>query len=366
MVEVIDAVIKTKTTTKGPFSFSYEKGQVNYIDYSEIYKFNILLLKNQNLASGTLKIDDESFLDDNEKRSLFIITVNCLATFHLAFIERNEKKFARVKAIQEALIKTRDLPMNTDEEKKDKVTKILECATSLKPSYILFDFNNELVVPENFIKELLEQYQNQFIIVALNKKTYDSISEEDEISKKSDLDLSIGERNEQMESKPTRSSPMFYKQNSKDPFGKVFGKMFKDNVMVFLSFIAPALGVLAFSLLSPLYAQTNKVLLIPFIITICICFVLFMIMTYKCAIFENKQQLIAYGLINFGSITTAFGLSILFYYLFLNFDNEIKALNSKNLLGFVTASIFFVILVTAFLYIPPFVNWVLNLFKKKK
>ena len=91
-----------------------------------------------------------------------------------------------------------------------------------------------------------------------------------------------------------------------------------------------------------------------------------MIMTYKCAEFENKHQLIAYGILNLASLTIALGLSILFYFLFLNFDAEIKALNSKNITGFTIAIIFTLVLMTACLYVPPIGKAILKLFKKKK
>ena len=89
-------------------------------------------------------------------------------------------------------------------------------------------------------------------------------------------------------------------------------------------------------------------------------------MTYKCAVFENKKQLIAYIILNTASIAIAFGLSILFYFLFLNFDTDIKELNSKNVTGFVVASIMTVILLTACLYIGPAIRPIVKLFKKKK
>lgn len=363
MIEVIDAVIKTKTLSKGSCSFSYEKGQVNYIDYSEVYKFNILLLKNHSMDSGTIKIDG-STIDDEQ--SLLIVTINSLVKIHIAFTQSERTKNEKLKKIQTELLKVNELPQEKDEDKLNKVEAIFDCVESLNAAYLLLDLNDPLMVPENFVKEQLEKHQNNLLIAVLNKSPYDPIDENSPISQKTALDLSIGKANENKETKKPRNALNGFTKKSKDPFGKVFARMFKENAMVFFSFIAPALGVIAFSLLSPLYAQTNKVLLIPFIITICICFVLYMIMTYKVAIFDNVQELIAYAIINIVSLGLAFGLSILFYFLFLNFDNEIKALNSRNITGFTIAGLLTLVLMTAFIYIPLIMTGILKLFKKKK
>ena len=369
MIELIDAVIMSKSAPKEPCSFSYEKGQINYIDYSETYKFNFLMLKNQSLDTGTFKIDEKVFFPQEENEySLFFITVNSLAKFHLCFVDETKNKKEHVKTIQEALVKLRELPIETDEDKDNKVIAIFDCVQSLNPSYLLIDFNDSANEKEEFLKGQLQKLQNSTVVIALNKKPVEEVKEEPVVFQEEALEISIGAGSEHAfkEKKEPKKKAMVFKQKGESSFGKVFAQMFKENYMVFLSFLAPALGVIAFSLLSPLYAQTNKVLLMPFIITIVICFVLYMIMTYKCAEFENRQQLIAYAIINAISILIAFGLSILFYVLFLNFDNDIKALNSKNVTGFVIAIILAIVLMTACLYVPPIVKSVLKLFKKKK
>ena len=367
MIELIDAAILSKSAPKEPCSFSFEKGQINYIDYSEAYKFNFLMLKNQSLDSGTFKIDDKVFYpqEDNDY-SLFFITVNSLVRFHLCFVDETKNKKEHVKAVQEALVKLRDLPTNTDDDRDNKVIAIFDCVDSLKPSYLLLNLNESANEKELLIKSQLEKYQNELLIVVLDKKPFEVTEEAEMIGDDSDFEISIGAEQASKEKKAVKNKPIVVQEKDGESFAKVFALMFKENAMVFLSFLAPALGVIAFSLLSPLYAQTNKVLLIPFIITIVICFVLYMIMTYKCATFETRKQLIAFAIINAISIIVAFGLSIGFYFLFLNFDNEIKALNSKNVTGFVIAIILAVVLMAACLYVPPIVKGVLKVFKKKK
>ena len=366
MIELLDAKITSKNAPKEKCSFSFEKGLVNYVDYSEKYKYDFLLLKDQSLDEGTFKIDEyQVYPQESNEDSLFFLAVNSLVKTGLCFVCKNNEKKEKVKTVQQELIKLRDLPAETDEDKLNKVTAIFSCIKSLNPSYVLIDLNQEFVINNKvFINNELDKLATDVLVVALNEKPIaEIVSNEEEENVVYELNIGNAKERNVASEKKKHTSVISSNGNS---FGKTFASMFKENYMVFLSFIAPALGVIAFSLLSPLYGQTNKVLLIPFIITIIICFVLYMIMTYKCAEFENKHQLIAYAILNLASLTIAFGLSILFYFLFLNFDAEIKALNSKNITGFTIAIIFTLVLMTACLYVPPIGKAILKLFKKKK
>ena len=182
------------------------------------------------------------------------------------------------------------------------------------------------------------------------------------------LELSIGNGQHpktEPKKKQKQSKPITIKNKSGDSFGKIFIAMAKENIMAFLSFVPPALGVIAFMLLSPLYAVTNKFLLIPFIITIVICFTLYIIMTYKCAMFDSKKQLIAYSLLSGAAVLVAFGLSVGIYFLFVNFDPDLKALQSKNALGFIIAIIATVILLCSNFLVRPIGYSIKKIFKKK-
>lgn len=372
MIELLDGVILAKDAPKEACSFSFEKGSVNFIDYNDKYKFNFLALKNQSLDSGTFKIDEHQiYPNENNDYSLFFMAVNSLVRFNLCFVVETKQKKEKVKAVQDALVTLRDLPTETDEDKQNKIVSIFDCVSKLQPSYLLLDFNDSVNTNRVFIEQQLQKHAADVLIIVLSEKAVIEESKEEETPffEEDSYEINIGGDKKPIvktTTQKTSKQPKKEKVKAGDSFGKTFAGMFKENYMVFLSFIAPALGVIAFTLLSPLYAQTNKVLLIPFIITICICFILFMIMTYKCAVFENKKQLIAYSILNTSSILIAFGLSILFYFLFLNFDKEIKELNSKNVTGFLVASIMAVILITACLYVGPIARAIIKLFKKKK
>ena len=371
MIELIEGIISAKKTPKESVSFSYDLGSVNYIPLDEEYKFNFLMLKNQALDSGTFKINDVViFPNEQTENTLFFMTVNSLVRLHLCFLCETKAKKDKVKEVQDALIALRDLPKESFEDQQAKTSAIIDTIKGLKPAYVITNLNDEGNKANTFFVKKLEELALETIVLALEEKPEplfeETPLEENEVEFEH-TSITIGSSFfHNATKKEVEENPILFKNKKEDSFGKVFAQVFKDNYMAFLSFIAPSLGVIAFCLLSPLYAQTNKVLLIPFIITIIICFVLFIIMTYRCAIFKNKNELWSYLLINLLTVMVAYGLSVAIYFIFLTFDTEIKAFANKGVVGFVVASIAAVILVTSCLYVRPIGTWFVNKFKKKK
>ncbi len=373
MIELLDAVISSKKAPKDPTSFSFEKGMINHILFDESYKFAFLMLRDQSLDKGTFKINDNViYPEENETKSLFFLTINSLVKMHLCFLTEQKEKKQRVKFVQDELIKLRELPVETDEEKNQKITAIFNKVSELQPEYLLLDFNDKENLNYDLIINELESHKDNLLIVVLDKKPIEEseplILSDNSHDDFESVDLMIGEEttynHAPSKSKNEKKKPLL--KEDKDSFWSVFKNTFKNNIMTFLSFIVPALGVIAFVLLSPLYAQTNKVLLIPFLITITVCFVLFMLMTYKCSEFETKNELISFVILDGASVIVAYGLSLGIYFLFLNFDSEIKALQSKNVIGFVVSIILALVLMTACLYLKLVVDSVKKLFKSKK
>ena len=365
MVSLIEGKIIAKKAPKEPVSFSFEKGLINYISFEEAYKFQFLKLKDQSLESGQFTIDETTiYPNEDNGKSLFFLTVNSLITLHLCFVCESENKKLKLKEVQDALILLRDLPTETDEGRHYKINAILHTISEQQPAYVLMDLNDEKNADFDYIKYELEKVQDMINIIVLEKAPIQQLASENDAEGfeiEETYELSIGKQTQIIVTKDPKT-----KKESNDGFTSVFKKMLKEELMAFLSFIAPSLGVITFILLSPLYAQTNKVLLIPFIITIIICFALFMLMTYKCAIHNEKNEIISYLIISSLSILIAYGLSIGIYFLFVNFDADIKALGSKNITGIIWSIVATIILMSASLYVKPIGFAIKKLISKKK
>ena len=362
MIELLDGIILAKNAPKEAVSFSLEKGTLNYIPYSEQYKFNFLMLKNQSLDKGVFKINDiQIYPDENSETSLFFLSVNSLIRIHLCFLCPNSEKKARVKEVQDQLILLRDLPVETDEDKTNKIIAIINRVDELSPAYALFDLNDSVNNYAGFVESELAKHAANINIIILEKKT-ESVDSAIEVDR-GDISLSIGD--EPVLGKETKPKKQKIFKEPNGPFLKEFVHIFKEDKSAFAALIVPSISVLVFSMLSPLYAQTNKILLVPFIIAIIIGFVLYMIMVYRFAEFENRNQMISFTLCNLGSVLIGYGASLGIYFLFLNFDQDIKALQSKNAVGIIVSIILALLLVTSPIYVPFISRLIKKLFKKK-
>lgn len=379
MVELTEALILNKNAPKEELSFSFDKGEAIYIPFNERYKFEFLALRNQSLDKGIFKIDDTViFPDEESEKTIFFLAVNSLVKVGLCFLVEKANKKAALNNIQSELIKLRELPTETNEDKNAKIAAIFEKISEFSPSYMLINLNDEANKNNPELNKQIELYKSAMLIICLEVKPVASIveiepsfDEEDEYEMTS---LNIGEGvSTQTYEKETQTNDFIIFGSDKDNFFKALFITLKSNLMVFFSFLIPTIGVIAFILLSPLYAQTsNKVLIIPFIITIVICFVLYMLMTYKCCSFhfiKNKKRkyrrMTLFIVINTLITAIGAGFGILIYSLFKNFDNDLKEIKG-NTTGIVIAIIFFIVLITACLYLTPLFNKIKSLFKKKK
>lgn len=375
MVSLQKGIILNRRAPQTEVSFDYEKGQIVYIPYDELYKYEFLSLKNQGLESGTFRINDiEIYPEENNDYSVFFLAVNSLVKVGLCFLPKKEDKQDIVKDIQEQLFELRGLPTETNDDKKAKIAAIFGKIRQIRPEYILVDLNEE---NNKGNSELLNQIQYicadiLTIVLEVKKDKNKHVSSKKEAIQEEEAleDLTIGESFALQKNEDKETQDFLVFDDLKQTFIKNVWNIFKNNAMVFFSFLIPTIGVIAFLLLCPLYLQTNnKVLLIPFVITITICFVLYMLMTFKCTTFtinknepnKTKKKIIFY-IINSLVTLIGIGLGILIYVLFKNFDAELKAL-PLNKTGIILAIVFSVILITACIYLAQVVSFFINLFK---
>ena len=269
MIELKSAIILSKKAPKEEVSFSFDKGQINVIPFEELYKFEFVKLKDQSLDKGEFFIDETKIYPNEESEmTLFFLTVNSLIKFDLCFVVNKKDKKEKVKKVQDDLIALRDMPMTSDIEKNLKIAAIFDEIAKNSPSYVLVNTNEEVNQNNPELQRQLELHKDDFVIITLAKKP----EEEKEATKEDPeiemIDLSIGEATTQSTVKekkkkgPKESAFNFDKKENN--FFKSLGKTIKNNLMVFLSFLIPMLGVVAFILLSPLYAQSDNKMLESF------------------------------------------------------------------------------------------------------
>ena len=377
MIELKDGLILGKGSPKTEVSFNYEKGEINYVDYSSFYIYKFLKLRDQALDKGEFFIDGvKIYPNEDEEKTLFFLAVNSLVKVDLCFVVSKKEKKEKVQFVQEQLLELKNFPVNTENDKNLKIAAIFEKIATISPSYLLVDLNDEANGTNIELMNQLNKYKDALTIVVLSQKPkvvkeVKPIVEDEEVEM---IDLEIGDARPMLYEAEYRDDdePLVVYDTKEKSFGKVLGETLKSNIMVFLAFIIPAIGVVAFSLLSPVYAKTNNaILLIPFIITIVVCFGLYMLMTYKCANFgsykskkENRKRLIFF-IINTVVTLAGYGLGFLIYFLFKKFDVDIKEI-ADNKTGVILSIIMTVILITANLYVYPVISRLINKIKRKR
>ena len=370
MIEVSNAVIQGIKQSEEEISFIFDKGQINYLPQEESYKFQLLKLKNQSLEKGSFVIDGTKiFPSENDDFSILYLTINSLVIIGLCFIikKKNRKQF--INEIQKSFSELKELPSESEEEKESKIAAIFSKIQTISPKYIVVDQKEATNRNNVYLQTQLGLIANDIVTVVLTyKEEVKEIpvviqEEQEEIS----LDITIGEE-EKVEPEQTKKTQEKTTNNKEITFGKTFIKTLKDNLMVFLSFLIPTIGVIAFTLLSPLYANTEqKILLLPFIITIVICFSLYLVMTIKCYDFNEgkptREEKAIFFIINFITTVVGTGLGFSIYILFVLFDKTLNG-SSNNVIGIIFASVLFILLVTLNLYVGPLFNKIKKLLKK--
>lgn len=375
MITIKDVVLLNKNAPDTAISFSFDKGKATTILYSEKYKFDFLCLKDQSLDEGTFSINNvRVFPEENNGYSIFFIAINSLVKVGLCFLLKTDEKQDKVKDIVNELSSLREMPSQSEIEQKGKISAIFCKIRDLMPAYMVIDLNEKVNISNHFLMSEINGVSSAIPTVLLEVKAVpENVIEIGEINDVQDLTINSADTTSNQQSSNDESFLIFA------PFKKnIFVNMFetlKKNAMVFFSFLIPTIGVIAFLLLSPLYLKTNnKLLIIPFIITISICFVLYMLMTYRCTLFtldkketDLKQKRIIFYVINTIVTLIGIGLGIVIYILFKNYDSELKQL-PFNKSGLILAVIFSVIMITACLYLAPVFqlikNLVLKLFRK--
>jgi len=145
MICIKDALINARHAPNKPSSYSFMKG-VFVLGQKEDYLFNFLSLKNQSLDEGSFVVDGVSIApDEDDKQSLFMLKINSQNIVLLAcFLIDKKYKSEQTSNITDSLYLLKDLPLETDEDKFNKVKSIINVVLQYKPAYLLFDKNNKV------------------------------------------------------------------------------------------------------------------------------------------------------------------------------------------------------------------------------
>lgn len=173
MITLNKAVLSTRKAPKEGVTLTFDNG-LHKIEQKQKYLFEFLTLKNQYIESGEFKINDIDFAqnEDNEiKSGIFYLAINsqvfCLS---ICVTATAEEKVKTLKAIQDELITLRNMPLENDEQIKDKIKKIMDIVLKYPLGYILFDQTNEINEKHlNIIEKVLKPLHKKACFVYLER-----------------------------------------------------------------------------------------------------------------------------------------------------------------------------------------------------
>ncbi len=326
MLELKDIHLKGKEIKNTPINMSFNNG-LTVLPYSKKTIFNSLILKDDLFIDGTFKVDDITFLpnDINALETLCVLSISsqvlCLT---LVYVTSKKEKKDFIVNVQNRFLNLKEMPLESDEDKDNKIKKIFENTLDSSPSYVLIDFNNEINTKyQLLISKNLEEIKDKLTFVVLN-----SLENE---PKYSTIDISSNNY------EPNKDKKDKSKHISSNKNLEIFKNLFQKEWTSFLLIAFELLFCVFSSLLAPFYFSTGElgwgvtlsvlsaVCLIAQIIFICLC--------TEPYLKENKKLEFKYSLISLICFALiSIGLGYLIFYLLLANNVIVKQENFNNLL----------------------------------
>lgn len=165
---------------KEPLDLTLNNG-IHFFDYENKYIFELLSLKNQTIKKGNFLVDDfYVFPLTDPRKYAFVLNINSqVINVNAVFILPLSLKDKTRSSLKKSLILLKDMPLENDEDKQNKIKSILSILKSFNSSYVLLDLNDEINNINNvLIKTVIEDEFNDFNIFVLNQKIIQLVNEE--------------------------------------------------------------------------------------------------------------------------------------------------------------------------------------------
>jgi len=174
MIDLKSAIISAEDGPKEPINIVLDKG-INHLDHTKEFVFSFFSSRNQSLDEGQLLIDGKCFFpseDDNDRLIILMIKSKVIDLTACFVIPKSDKE--KFKKIQAELTSLKDLPLNNDEQKKNKVKLIFESLQKFSPAYLAVDFNDNVnQLYEKVINSEIKKRANDNVFIVLDKKPDD-------------------------------------------------------------------------------------------------------------------------------------------------------------------------------------------------
>ncbi len=172
MVEFNKLKIHSKFASQEGLDLSFSNG-INLIKLADRYQYEFLKLKNQSADDGKFIINGIEFYPVNEKQeeTLNVVAIRsqvfCLV---VCFIINKKDKKTFSNDVLTSLKQLKDMPLENDEQKKEKIQAIILNITKYNVGYVLYNKNNNVnLANEKLIDEVINRYKDLLTFIVLDK-----------------------------------------------------------------------------------------------------------------------------------------------------------------------------------------------------
>lgn len=172
MIELTNVLIAKRHPL---INISFDKG-LNYISDEKLFTF--LNLKKKPIDGKIVIDNNELFLDDTST-SFFVLAINsAVICLTICYIQDENFKQNKEIIINE-LNGLKDLPLNNEAEKKEKISSIFKIINKFPISYGLINFNDEINKQnKSNILDVIRIYESDISFIVLQEKKENNVVEE--------------------------------------------------------------------------------------------------------------------------------------------------------------------------------------------
>lgn len=193
MVKLSNIKVNISKKQEAILNFEFDKG-IKYFSLDQKMLFEVLSIKGQMVKEGEFYIDDFCLYPLNDDlRYAFVLNINSqIIKLNAIFVLPLSFKDKTRKQLKSALSQFKELPLQNDEQKIDKITKIIEVLQQYNVCYLLIDYDEEInKTHRELIEKVIEEHKENMTIFIYDSSTEDiKLTSIESIKEKQD-DLTI-------------------------------------------------------------------------------------------------------------------------------------------------------------------------------
>lgn len=273
MVELKSAIIVSNEAPNEKIDIVFSQG-IYSLSFAKKYLFDFLLLRNQALEEGRFFINGKKFFPQEEETERIVVMLirSKIFVFAVCFVT-SPKTNKLIDGLQNELLASRLLPLETNQNRIDKIIATIKIIQKTNPAYFLLDWNNPINDSHReVLKQTIPWISSSETLICLEKnpniKDQEALEtvihdyQEDDEDEIYQIDIASGT----IERKKQSTKSKLFQQK------ELFGKVFRANIVSYLLLFVSIAYMIVFMSIAPYYITTGDIAFGVFLILSCVLF----------------------------------------------------------------------------------------------